>query len=256
MSSPLSTMRFSIGSPPRFSAMTSPASTMVKLNVGGRRFLTTLSTIMTSPCNVLQRMVENDRDGKMSSLKDENGYMFIDRSDVLFEVVLQYLRGGCISLDVPPSVAPRAVLRELDFYGIAPPQGFACPANNDEDEAVAVVREMEEQVSTWFTRNVAILRQGVVRQLKKGVADPCVIQMALDAHDAPSFVKCPAALHGDCARVTQVAVPSLASRILTRLVAEEWNRPATLHANVCAVSITLSYASFTRDATVVPTPRD
>ena len=83
----------------------------VKLNVGGSKFETTLSTLTRYPESMLGAMFS----GRHEVTPDEEGHVFIDRDGTHFRVILNYLRTGC--LDVPHSdQAANELKRELDYY--------------------------------------------------------------------------------------------------------------------------------------------
>ncbi|KAH3767634.1 NY-REN-45 antigen [Pelomyxa schiedti] len=88
---------------------------IVKLNIGGRKFVTTEGTLTSVPedCffNVLLK-------GKFSPIVDEEGSFFIDRDGTFFEPILTYLRTGQFS--VPSGMSIDDIYREVDFYGITP----------------------------------------------------------------------------------------------------------------------------------------
>jgi BTB/POZ domain len=136
---------------------------LVKLNVGGQRFVTTLSTLRgeqvaalrqsylsddkhrrhsrgassddskaktkskvkvkkktkssQTATNMLVRLIENDKSGRVPSLRDEEGYIFIDRSSRLFQRVLEFLQTGRL----PSDKHRRDVIAELDYFQIARP---------------------------------------------------------------------------------------------------------------------------------------
>ena len=82
-----------------------------KLNVGGSRFETTLSTLTGHPDSVLGVMFS----GRHEVPQDDDGYVFIDRDGAHFRTILNFLRDGV--LDVPAS--QKAVIeltRELQYY--------------------------------------------------------------------------------------------------------------------------------------------
>merc|ERR1712137_433475 len=89
---------------------------IVKLNVGGVRYMTTQSTLATPGKNALTALVDNLERGLVSSVRDEEGYIFLDRCGVTFAAVLAYLRSGVI---VPSTTLTREqILIELDYYSI------------------------------------------------------------------------------------------------------------------------------------------
>lgn len=91
----------------------------VKLNVGGTRFETTLSTLQRHPDSMLGTMFSG-REGIKVHV-DDDGYVFIDRSGEHFHIILDYLRTD--ELDEPPDArAMRALERELKFYMLEPPR--------------------------------------------------------------------------------------------------------------------------------------
>jgi len=90
----------------------------IRLNVGGKLFLTTLSTLTAKePDSMLARMFAHD-DGILvwQSAVDEQGAYLIDRSPTYFEPILNYLRSGELVID--KGVNPSGVLIEARFYGI------------------------------------------------------------------------------------------------------------------------------------------
>lgn len=86
----------------------------VKLNVGGDKFETTLSTLTAQPDSMLAAMFS----GRHKVPQDEDGYVFIDRDGTHFRVILNFLRTGF--LNVPPSHKESEELRcELEFYQLS-----------------------------------------------------------------------------------------------------------------------------------------
>ena len=79
----------------------------VVLNVGGSSFTTTRATASRS--SLLARL-----------LAEKPQPLFVDRSGVLFEYVLEAMRTGAL-LSMPPSLRA-AVLAELKHFGVTPPR--------------------------------------------------------------------------------------------------------------------------------------
>jgi len=70
----------------------------VRFNVGGKKYTTTLTTINSMGSNnFLARLVENHRNGKLKSIVDDDGALFIDRDGKLFASILNFLRTGEIT---------------------------------------------------------------------------------------------------------------------------------------------------------------
>lgn len=69
----------------------------VKLNVGGKYFTTSRSTLVSKePTSMLARMFNNTMN---PSNIDETGAYLIDRSPTYFEPILNYLRNGQLIFD-------------------------------------------------------------------------------------------------------------------------------------------------------------
>ncbi|KOB70682.1 BTB/POZ domain-containing protein KCTD9 [Operophtera brumata] len=85
----------------------------ITLNVGGRNFTTSRSTLLAKePLSMLARMFADDNNVYLMnpSVTDANGAFLIDRSPEYFEPILNYLRHGVVVLDT--QVNPRGVLEE------------------------------------------------------------------------------------------------------------------------------------------------
>ncbi len=89
----------------------------VTLNVGGRYFTTTRSTLTTKePESMLARMFCKEDSHMWANSVDSNGAYLIDRSPAYFEPILNYLRHGELVID--KNVNPQGVLEEARFFGI------------------------------------------------------------------------------------------------------------------------------------------
>ncbi len=72
----------------------------VRLNVGGRIFLTCKSTLLKSPSCMLARMLAVEDQGRMAAgRRDADGAIVIDRSPEYFQPILNFLRTGKVVLD-------------------------------------------------------------------------------------------------------------------------------------------------------------
>ncbi|KAL6067120.1 BTB/POZ domain-containing protein kctd3, variant 2 [Balamuthia mandrillaris] len=85
---------------------------IVKLNIGGHRFVTTRSTLLKVP-NTYFSILLGD---KFSPMLDEEGAYFIDRDGTCFACILAFLRTG--HLKVPEGISWEAVLCEMEYYGM------------------------------------------------------------------------------------------------------------------------------------------
>jgi len=102
---------------------------IVKLNVGGRLFETTRSTLQAQNDSILAAMFD-PRHNSSSAMTDvahrlpvkntaDDGSIFLDRNPVTFEYVLDYLRNGCGELvNDPPVEHLRLLKADADYFGL------------------------------------------------------------------------------------------------------------------------------------------
>lgn len=83
---------------------------MIKFNVGGISYTTTMDTIKQDPGGLLVRMME----GGVPTIKYHKG-IFIDRDGKLFRHILDYLR-NVTTWSPPKNVETDALIREADFF--------------------------------------------------------------------------------------------------------------------------------------------
>lgn len=89
----------------------------ISLNVGGRRFTTTRSTLTSlAPDSMLALMFAAGPDSLSPGPTDPSGAYLIDRSPEFFEPIIGYLRHGQVIIN--PGLNPRGVLAEARFYGL------------------------------------------------------------------------------------------------------------------------------------------
>ncbi|CAB1311832.1 unnamed protein product [Coregonus sp. 'balchen'] len=87
----------------------------VSLNVGGEIYTTTLDTLTRYQDSMLGAMFT----GRISTLRDKRGNVFIDRDGKVFRYILNFLRSS--SLDLPEGFSEMRLLRrEADFFQIRP----------------------------------------------------------------------------------------------------------------------------------------
>ncbi|XP_050404253.1 BTB/POZ domain-containing protein KCTD3 isoform X1 [Patella vulgata] len=89
------------------------AGEIIHLNVGGTRFSTSRQTLTWIPDSFFTSMLS----GRISSLRDETGAIFIDRDPKLFAVILNFLRTKEVELK---NLNLSPLRHEAEFYGITP----------------------------------------------------------------------------------------------------------------------------------------
>ncbi|XP_034254318.1 BTB/POZ domain-containing protein KCTD9 [Thrips palmi] len=101
------------------SSTASSSKDWVTLNVGGKYFTTSRSTLIAKePLSMLARMFAEGENGYLMtpSNVDHKGAYLIDRSPTYFEPILNYLRNGRLIFDT--YVNPEGVLEEARFFGL------------------------------------------------------------------------------------------------------------------------------------------
>ncbi|KAM9853216.1 SH3KBP1-binding protein 1 [Aulostomus maculatus] len=86
---------------------------IIHLNVGGKRFSTSRQTLTWVPDSFFSSLLS----GRISTLKDETGAIFIDRDPSLFAPILNFLRTKELH---PRSISVHMLMHEAEFYGITP----------------------------------------------------------------------------------------------------------------------------------------
>lgn len=137
------------------------ATKWVTLNVGGRQFATTLSTLTNKePNSMLARMF--GQDGMMTpSDKDASGAYLIDRSAQYFEPILNFLRHGQLIRE--DGISLYGILEEAKFFGIdglIPHLEHLISITHPIEEAPLTRRDVVTAIIQ--TSNVSVLRfQGI-----------------------------------------------------------------------------------------------
>jgi len=111
-------------SAPALKALSTQANKVVRLNVGGRLFVTSLLTLNAAGSSAISQLLEQQVTRPGSVLQDEAGVLFIDRDPDLFTVVLNYLRTGKLILEGSKATEAQ-IIDELSFLGIPIVNGFA-----------------------------------------------------------------------------------------------------------------------------------
>ncbi|XP_055377753.1 BTB/POZ domain-containing protein KCTD9 [Condylostylus longicornis] len=115
-------------------------SKWIKLNVGGKLYVTTLSTLINKePNSMLSRMFSQG--GMNPSDLDEEGAYLIDRSPHYFEPIINYLRHGQLIYD--SHLNTEGILEEAKFFGIEsliPQLEAQLAANNISSDNIPLTR--------------------------------------------------------------------------------------------------------------------
>ncbi|XP_076834039.1 BTB/POZ domain-containing protein KCTD3 isoform X1 [Brachyhypopomus gauderio] len=94
-------------------SLTSGSGDIIQLNVGGTRFSTSRQTLMWIPDSFFSSLLS----GRISTLRDETGAIFIDRDPTAFVPILNFLRTKELDLR---GVNISVLRHEAEFYGITP----------------------------------------------------------------------------------------------------------------------------------------
>uniref|UniRef100_H2XPV2 KHA domain-containing protein n=1 Tax=Ciona intestinalis TaxID=7719 RepID=H2XPV2_CIOIN len=120
------------------------SSEWITLNVGGKLFTTTRTTLVTrDPESMLAKMFQYP--DRWSNTTDKNGAYLFDRSPEYFEPLLDFLRHGKLILN--PNINPQGILEEATFYGLT----------SAAEEAEKLLKDQQMQIySEPLTRSMVI----------------------------------------------------------------------------------------------------
>ena len=103
---------------------------MIKLNVGGTLFTTTVATLTKYPYSMLAIMFNPERrraatvatltkypERRRAAEKDDNGNFFLDRNPRAFEYILEFLRNARLPEDIV-GCSIEQVEWEADYFGL------------------------------------------------------------------------------------------------------------------------------------------
>jgi len=121
------------------------SDSIVTVNVGGKRFSTTMDTLTRGGGNFVSTLISTMN---ASVHRDRKGNPFIDRSPEYFKVVLDYLRSGVLC--IPSGVDKKRLSSEFDYYGIQitePEEDFDLTADEINDLALKeLIKESRERL--------------------------------------------------------------------------------------------------------------
>jgi len=221
-----------MNSSPRSDSVSSKSNDLVKLNVGGTRLVTTMTTLSTRGPNFLTVLIENDKQGKICSQRDERGYYFIDRSGDVFKVVLEYLRTG--HLHLPQGMSQKQIEIECDYYQVTLPKKTTNKMKREFSQKDGPTKKLsqlwkkiskvEKSVREWLQENQNFILQYCIDSLTKYDKKHASLYFSSSTGDPP-FV----ASTGS----SSVSLPcrpdpdSFWVELLCNIIANEWNISAS-----------------------------
>ena len=133
-------------------------SEIVRLNVGGAKYITTKSTLRKYPQSMLGAMSRED----LPLSTDEDGYYFIDRCGRIFQYILQFLR--CGRLVLPEGFNELDLLQlEADFYQI--------------EDLISAVENRKKEVKVKEADDVNLLLFSIIRYFDYDCREGRLIQV-------------------------------------------------------------------------------
>jgi len=90
---------------------------IIKLDVGGVRYKTSLNTLTQYQDSMLANMFSGRHSNK--SMIDSDGYYFIDRDGTIFGYIIIFLRNGTLDLDDTSKSVVKSILTEADYFNIS-----------------------------------------------------------------------------------------------------------------------------------------
>ncbi|PFX29428.1 BTB/POZ domain-containing protein KCTD21 [Stylophora pistillata] len=155
-------------------------SSTVNLNVGGRRFTTSLQTLTKDPDSILAAMFS----GKFDVKPSEDGAFFIDRDGKHFRFILNYLRTGKLTL--PDGATFRKELaEEAEFYQIQGILDELVPkAPKNFEESVILTNEEHRSVLSGQDDFLLCTQSFVFSMVNPHRVTACKLPLVNDQEDA------------------------------------------------------------------------
>lgn len=92
------------------------SKSIIKLDVGGQLFQTTISTLSKYPESMLSTMFSHTNSGLSPMPRTEAGHFFLDVNHKFFEIVLEWLRLGEIITNDPGLL--KGTLAMANYFGL------------------------------------------------------------------------------------------------------------------------------------------
>ncbi|XP_064612428.1 potassium voltage-gated channel protein Shaw-like [Liolophura sinensis] len=129
-----------------------PEQSKVTIDIGGKRFVTKRSTLLTVPNTRLSDML------LVKNSNNDSAEFFFDRNPFLFEYILDYYRSG--TLHLPHNRCGMAIKAELEFWGLHEAHVSSCCWHTfiQSTNAVATQLRIAKEFSVLSQRHDAGLR--------------------------------------------------------------------------------------------------
>uniref|UniRef100_A0A6B2L4P4 B30.2/SPRY domain-containing protein n=1 Tax=Arcella intermedia TaxID=1963864 RepID=A0A6B2L4P4_9EUKA len=159
-------------------------TSLIKINVGGTRFVTTNATI--SNTRGADSMLQSMFSGKYGGTQDEEGYYFIDRDPEPFAYILTFLRSGYIP---PESELPRTgmkwrvLMQEVEYY--------ALESWNDYMDSAELIKTTGLKMFSGLSLLEVVKELRLVGDLNEAVREILVVHKHISglAVASPSYIK-------------------------------------------------------------------
>ena len=147
---------------------------IVKLNVGGVKYVTTKSSLFSKGENFLTLLISNNDEQKMLTSHDDEGFIFIDRDGELFRYVLNYLRTG--RYFKPTNITDEEVDLEFDFYQVKRLNfSSSNPNPNDSPQLqldiknfTSILENWRKEATEWFEKYKELILQEISLAAQNG----------------------------------------------------------------------------------------
>jgi len=110
----------------------------------------------------------NDEGGRVAAVRDDDGYIFIDRNGEAFSVVLDFLRTGTLLLKKHPSCSIEQLVREFDFYQIDIPYERPTHITSTKLYRQSNALQWKDEAHKWVSENRSFLEEIMVAVTNQG----------------------------------------------------------------------------------------
>eukprot|EP00128_Syssomonas_multiformis_P004454 Colp12_sorted_trinity150504_noHs@3788 len=159
---------------------------ILRLNVGGKRYEAYASTFTSKPNTLLGTMFA-ERNISLNRTNHEGEYFF-DRNGDVFGIILDWYRTGFV-FDIPSHIPKGLIENELDFFQIPYTlDELLCPSSK-QDKAGDRIREMaQERVLNQLGDSIDQLYKAIVEHLELAASKGCRA-CVLDFPRTPGYLR-------------------------------------------------------------------